>query len=94
MVRNIRKRDGRIENFNKEKITSAVLKAMNHSFVNDIKCANDIADKIESLDVEVIDIEEVQNLVEAELMKSQYKSVAKDYIFAVLHLQFMFLLLN
>ena len=80
MINNIRKRDGRIENFDKEKIASAILKAMNHSFVNDIKCANSIADKIENLDVDVIDIEEVQNLVEGELMKSQYKNVAKDYI--------------
>ncbi len=80
MIANIRKRDGRIENFDKAKIVSAILKAMNHDFINDIKCAEAIADKLANLDVEVIDVEEVQNLVEIELMKSQYKNVAKSYI--------------
>ena len=80
MINNIRKRDGRIENFDKQKITNAILKAMNHNFVNDIKTAENIASTIEKMDVDVIEIEEVQNLVEAELMKSKYKNVAKDYI--------------
>ena len=80
MVSNIRKRDGRIENFDKAKIVSAILKAMNHEFVNDVKFAEEIADKLANLEVDVIDVEEIQNLVEVELMKSQYKSVAKAYI--------------
>lgn len=80
VVSNIRKRDGRIENFDKQKIVSAILKAMNHDFVNDIKCAEEIAEKLANLDVDVIDVEEIQNLVEVELMKSQYKNVAKEYI--------------
>ncbi len=80
MVSNIRKRDGRIENFDKTKIVSAILKAMNHEFVNDVKYAEEIADKLANLEVDVIDVEEIQNLVEVELMKSQYKNVAKAYI--------------
>lgn len=80
MIANIRKRDGRIENFDKAKIVSAILKAMNHDFINDIHCAEAIADKLANLEVDVIDVEEVQNLVEIELMKSQYKNVAKSYI--------------
>lgn len=80
MVANIRKRDGRIENFNKEKIVAAILKAMNHEMVNDLKCAEKIADTIEGLSYDVIDVEMVQNYVELELMKSQYKQVAKAYI--------------
>ncbi len=80
MVNTIRKRDGRIENFDKDKIINAVIKAMNHEFVSDLKFANDIADKIHNLDNEVISVEEIQNLVEVELMKSQYKNVAKAYI--------------
>lgn len=80
MVSTIRKRDGRIENFDKEKIVNAVIKAMNHEFVSDLKYANDIAEKIHNLDNEVISVEEIQNLVEVELMKSQYKNVAKAYI--------------
>ncbi len=80
MVNTIRKRDGRIENFDKEKIVNAIIKAMNHEFVNDISYAQKIADSIENLDNDVIDVEEIQNLVEIELMKSQYKNVAKAYI--------------
>ena len=80
MIQNIRKRDGRIENFDKSKITNAILKAMNHVFVNDINCAEQIADTIVKLNKDVADVEEIQNLVEIELMKSQYKNVAKEYI--------------
>jgi len=80
MVNTIRKRDGRIENFDKDKIVNAILKAMNHEFVNDISYAERIADSIEALEKDVIDVEEIQNLVEIELMKSQYKNVAKAYI--------------
>lgn len=80
MVNTIRKRDGRIENFDKEKIVNAIIKAMNHEFVNDVSYAQKIADSIENLDNDVIDVEEIQNLVEIELMKSQYKNVAKAYI--------------
>ncbi len=80
MVSTIRKRDGRIENFEKEKIVNAVLKAMNHEFVNDVKFANDVADKIQNIEKDVIEVEEIQNLVEVELMKSPYKNVAKAYI--------------
>lgn len=80
MIKNIRKRDGRIENFDKRKIVNAILKAMNHNFINDVQCAEAIADKIARMDMDVIEIEDVQNLVEAELMQSEYKNVAKDYI--------------
>ncbi|MBE7029426.1 MAG: anaerobic ribonucleoside triphosphate reductase [Ruminococcaceae bacterium] len=80
MVENIRKRDGRIENFNKEKIVNAILKAMNHEMINDINCANKIADTIENLSCSIIDVEMIQNYVEIELMKSQYKNAAKAYI--------------
>lgn len=80
MIRTIRKRDGRIENFDKEKITNAILKAMNHVFINDVSCAESIADTIAALPSDTIEVEEVQNLVEIELMKSQYKNVAKEYI--------------
>ncbi len=80
MIENIRKRDGRIENFDEEKIVNAILKAMNHNFVNDVKCAKKIAETLSELNREVIDVEEIQNLVEVELMKTRYKQVAKDYI--------------
>ena len=80
MVSTIRKRDGRIENFDKQKIVNAILKAMNVEFINDLKCANDIADKLHNLQQDTVDVEDIQNFVEVELMKSQYKNVAKAYI--------------
>lgn len=80
MISNIRKRDGRIENFDRSKIVNAILKAMNYVFINDIKCAEEIADKLSQLDKDVVEVEEIQNLVEIELMKSRYKNVAKEYI--------------
>ena len=80
MVSAIRKRDGRIEAFDKEKIINAVSKAMNHNFIDDRVFATKVAEEIEALDVEVIEIEEVQNMVERALMKSRYADVAKDYI--------------
>ena len=80
MVSAIRKRDGRIENFDSEKIVNAILKAMNHNFISDVPFAKQVAKEIEEADVEVIEIEEVQNMVERALMKSRYADVAKDYI--------------
>lgn len=80
MVSAIRKRDGRIENFDSEKIVNAILKAMNHNFISDVPFAKKVAKEIEEADVEVIEIEEVQNMVERALMKSRYADVAKDYI--------------
>ncbi len=80
MISTIRKRDGRIENFDKTKIVNAILKAMNVEFINDVKCAEDIAEKLHNLEHDVIDVEDIQNFVEIELMKSQYKNVAKAYI--------------
>ena len=35
---------------------------------------------LQKIERDVVDVEEIQNLVEVELMKSQYKQVAKDYI--------------
>ncbi len=80
MISTIRKRDGRIENFDKQKIVNAILKAMNVEFINDLKCANDIADRLHNLQQDTVDVEDIQNFVEVELMKSQYKNVAKAYI--------------
>lgn len=80
MVRNIRKRDGRIENFDREKIAKAILKAMNQEMVNDVNFANQIAQHIEELEKDTVDVEEIQDAVEDELMNSQYKKIAKIYI--------------
>ena len=75
MITNIRKRDGRIENFDKQKIVNAIIKAMNHNFVNDIKCAEAIADKIENLNVDVIEIEEVDGEIENNTPANEIKAI-------------------
>lgn len=76
MVKKVRKRSGKVVDFNKEKIIHAISKA---GYVKDV-VKEKIAQEIESLQKEVLDIEELQDLVEKKLMASQYKSVAKEYI--------------
>ena len=72
----VKKRNGKLVEFNKSKIIRAISKS---GFVPDeIKLR--IADEIEHLQKDVIDIEEIQDLVEKKLMATSYKSVAKEYI--------------
>lgn len=80
----VKKRDGRIVEFNKEKIVSAVSKAyieidgkVNEEFQSHI---NDLADEIANTKKEILTVEEIQNIVEKKLMKSSRKDVAKAYI--------------
>lgn len=77
---NIKKRDGRIEIFDKEKIIKAISSAMNECNISDIEYCNKIADKIQQINTEIIDVEKVQDIIELELMKSKYKNVAKIFI--------------
>lgn len=76
----VRKRDGRIIEFNKEKISLAILKAMEEVHHVNERTALRIANEISKLDYEVIDIEEIQDIVEQKLMASSLKDVAKAYI--------------
>lgn len=77
MVKFVKKRDGRIVPFNKNKIITAISKA---GFVPaDLK--NKIAEEIEAIDKECLGIEEIQNMVEDSLMiVPTYRGVAKEYI--------------
>ena len=78
------KRDGRIVNFNKEKIKEAVLKAfyevdgISSTYAKDK--ARDIANYIENLNKDEIAVEDIQNIVEEKLMASNRKDVARAYI--------------
>lgn len=80
----IKKRDGRIVEFNKNKIVSAILKAFtevdgeisNYA----LEKANNIANFIEKKDDEILGVEEIQDLVENGLMSLKKKSVARAYI--------------
>ena len=81
MVKHVIKRDGRVVEFNNQKIVSAILKAMNVTDGGeDIVLAAKIADTISKIDVEGMSVEEIQDCVEMELMKSPRKEVAKKYI--------------
>lgn len=81
MVENVIKRDGRIVEFDKRKIIDAVLKAMNVTQEGeDYVLAAEIAVRISKNSREKLTVEEIQDLVELELMKSRRKEVAKKYI--------------
>ena len=81
MVKYVIKRDGRKVDFNSQKIIAAVMKAMNVTDGGeDIVLAAQIADCISRLDTDEMSVEEIQDSVEMELMKSPRKEVAKKYI--------------
>ena len=81
MIQTVVKRDGRIVGFNKEKIAAAIRKAMlTTEQGEDEKLINQIADRVEFRGKEQSSVEEIQDMVEMELMKSTRKEVAKRYI--------------
>ncbi|MBQ0044965.1 MAG: anaerobic ribonucleoside triphosphate reductase [Bacteroidales bacterium] len=81
MVKNVVKRDGRLVEFDKRKIIDAVLKAMAVTEGGeDIVLAAEIAASVTRNERESLSVEEIQDLVEMELMKSPRKEVAKKYI--------------
>ena len=81
----IKKRDGRLVRFNRNKITNAILSAFkevdgeisNYA----IEKANKIATYIEQLNTkDLLTVEEVQDMVERGLMSTKRKDVARRYI--------------
>ena len=81
MIQTVLKRDGRIVGFNREKIAAAIRKAMlTTEQGEDDTLVNKIADRIEYRGNEQVSVEEIQDMVEMELMKSPRKEVAKSYI--------------
>lgn len=79
----IKKRDGRIQKFNKDKIISAIEAAfleVDGEVTSDSKRkAREIADYVESLD-KTMTVENIQDVVEDRLMASKRKDVARAYI--------------
>ena len=75
------KRDGTRVLFNPDKIVNAINKAMISTYgsVYESDTAEDIADLIGSRGVDM-SVEQIQDLVESYLMKSEYPEVAKNYI--------------
>ena len=81
MVKYVIKRDGRIVDFDKRKIVDAILKAMDVTEAGeDIVLAAEIAAVISKIEAESMSVEDIQDNVEMELMKSPRKEVAKKYI--------------
>jgi len=85
MYSKIRKRDGKLVNFEKEKIASAILKAgqATGEFAEDV--ANKLAKKVieqapEKIRRKIPTVEEIQDIVEDVLLASKYRLTAKAYI--------------
>lgn len=76
------KRDGRVEEFNKEKIFTAITKAIKKEESIDQSIINSIGIEIENelKQKENIEIEEIQDMVENKLMKFNLYITAKSYI--------------
>lgn len=81
MIQTVVKRDGRIVGFNEEKIMAAIRKAMLHTEQGeDPTMIRRITDLISCQGDEQMTVEQIQDMVEMELMKSPRKEVAKKYI--------------
>lgn len=81
MIQTVVKRDGRIVGFNEEKIVTAIRKAMLHTDKGeDIHLIQQITDHVSFHGKPQMTVENIQNAVEIELMKSKRKDVAKTYI--------------
>lgn len=81
MIQTVLKRDGRIVGYNEEKIKAAIRKAMLQTELGeDEALIQKIADRIGVTGKPQMSVEEIQDCVEFELMKSPRKEVAKRYI--------------
>lgn len=81
MIQVVVKRDGRIVGYNEEKIKAAIRKAMLQTEMGeDEALIQKITDRIGITGNEKMTVEEIQDRVEIELMKSSRKEVAKRYI--------------
>jgi len=85
MYTEIKKRDGRLVQFNAEKITAAIAKAGAATSEFDYKVARKLTIKVLSLaeklfDSKVMSVEEIQDIVEEVLLSTSYSRTAKAYI--------------
>jgi len=76
----VEKRDGRVVQFDSNKIKAAILKAMQQQKVSDDDLITKIINSISSIDSAVLSVETIQDIVEKKLMASAHKDVAKAYI--------------
>lgn len=82
MIKAIKKRDGRVEDFKKEKISKAISKAFKsvENKVNEEELDKITSKVVNSIEEEMPAVEEVQDLVEKALMELGYFDCAKSYI--------------
>ncbi len=81
MIQTVVKRDGRIVGFNEQKIMAAIRKAMLHTDKGeDERLLYQITDHIAQRGESQMTVEQIQDAVEVELMKSSRKDVAQKYI--------------
>ena len=81
MIQTVVKRDGRIVGFNEQKIMAAIRKAMMQTDKGeDERLVNQITDHVAQRGKSQMNVEEIQDAVELELMKSSRKDVAQKYI--------------
>ncbi len=81
MIQTVIKRDGRVVGYNEEKIKAAIRKAMLQTEAGeDESLIQRIADRISTRGRKQMSVEEIQDQVELELMKSPRKEVARCYI--------------
>ena len=85
MIRQIKKRDGRIESFDREKIKNAIWKAAKAVGGTNEAIAEDLADQV----VEIVsnrftdaipEVEDIQDAVEKVLIENGHARTAKAYI--------------
>lgn len=85
-VKKIRKRDGSVVEFNRDKIVNAIFKAAQSVGGEDKKEAEKVADKaVEYIENrfkgdEIPDVEQIQDIVEKALIESGHAATAKSYI--------------
>ena len=83
-MKKVIKRNGKLEEFNREKIVNAVCKAFldvdGDLSRDNISKAKSIAKYVEDIDEDKIAVESIQNIVEEKLMASNRKDVARAYI--------------
>lgn len=85
MFKKIKKRDGKIVNFNAEKISDAIAKAGLATEEFKAEKAKKLAEKVlkraeETIKTRTPSVEQIQDIVEEILMESSYKKTAREYI--------------
>ena len=85
MFKKIKKRDGKIVNFNPEKIVEAIAKAGLETEEFKAERAKALADKVlrraeETIKERTPHVEQIQDIVEEVLMESSFKRTAREYI--------------